>query len=142
KSKIKEQNILLIKPQTFMNLSGESVQAAMDFYKIPAEQVIVIHDDLDQAFTELRLHKNRGHGGHNGIRSIHQVLGHADYIRLKLGIGRPPHPEFSVADYVLQKFSKEEEALLPSFLDKAVDAIESILFKGYQQSANVFNSKK
>ena len=83
---LKIKNTLLVKPQTFMNLSGQAVQQVMNFYKVPLEDLIVVHDDKDLDFGILRFQKNRGHGGHNGIRSIHQALGSQNYCRLKMGV--------------------------------------------------------
>lgn len=139
KLKLDDVNVMMAQPQTFMNRSGESVQALMHFYKIPLENLIVIHDDVDQPFGQMRIHKNRGHGGQNGIRDITEKLGSMDYVRIKLGIGRPPHPEMSVGDYVLQKFSKEEFDQIPAFLQKAMDAAESIIFDGHQKASTNFN---
>lgn len=140
KFKVEDTQVLTVKPQTYMNLSGDSVRPALDFYKIPLTQMIVIHDDIDQPFGSMKIQKNRGHGGHNGIRHITEVMGTADYLRLKLGVGRPPHPSMQVADYVLQKFSPEEMNELPAFLEKSCDAIESILFEGHQKASTKFNS--
>ncbi|UYL09483.1 aminoacyl-tRNA hydrolase [Bdellovibrio sp. SKB1291214] len=127
------------KPQTYMNLSGESVQPLMGYYKIPQEHLIVIHDDIDQPFNQMKIHKNRGHGGHNGIKSISQLLGSQDYARLKLGVGRPENPNYPVADYVLGKFTKEEFDKMPDFLNKGIDAIESIILDGIQKASTKFN---
>jgi PTH1 family peptidyl-tRNA hydrolase len=139
KFKIEDQQVLLVKPQTYMNLSGESVQSLMHFYKIDLNQLIVVQDDIDQNFASMRFHKNRGHGGHNGIRSISEKLGSAEYIRLKLGVGRPSHPEMQVADYVLQKFNSEEQTQLPDFLNRSVDALEMVIFEGLNKASTVFN---
>ncbi len=136
---IQNEQVLLAKPQTYMNLSGESVIPLMNYFKIPQENLIVAHDDLDIPFCSLRIQKNRGHAGHNGIRSITEQLGNSDYIRLKLGIGRPPHPSMKVADYVLQKFSNDEMNSLNEFLNTSGDALESILFDGVQKAANTYN---
>ena len=122
-----------------MNKSGEAVQALMHFYKIPLENLIVAHDEIDIPFEQIRVHKNRSPGGNNGIKSITEMLGTQDYIRLRLGVSRPPHPEMSVADYVLQKFSSEEQAKITDFLNKAGDAIESIIFDGLQKASSNFN---
>lgn len=138
--KWKDQQLLFCKPQTYMNLSGESVQPLMGFYKIPLDHLIVIHDDIDQAFDQIKIHKNRGHGGHNGIKSISSLMGSMDYIRLKMGVGRPDNPAFSVADYVLGKFSKEEFDKLPDFLNRGIDAVESIILDGVQKASTKFNS--
>lgn len=139
KFKMDDQEILVVKPMTFMNKSGEAVQALMQFYKIPLENLIVVHDEIDIPFEQIRVHKNRSPGGNNGIKSITQILGTQDYIRLRLGVGRPPHPEMSVADYVLQKFSSEEQSKLTDFLNKAGDAIESIIFDGLAKASTKFN---
>ena len=103
----------MIKPDTFMNLSGESVQPLLGFYKIPQENLIVMHDEIDQPFAQMKIQKNRGHGGHNGIKSITGLLGSMDYTRLRLGVGRPENPNVPVADYVLNKFTPEEFQQLP-----------------------------
>lgn len=139
KFKIDSDQILLVKPQTFMNLSGDSVQSLMHFYKVELEKIIVVQDDIDQTFGAMRFHKNRGHGGHNGIRSISEKLGTADYIRLKLGVGRPVHPDMEIADYVLQKFSNDEQEKLPDFLNKSVDALEMLIFEGLNKASSIYN---
>ncbi|MGZ3773136.1 MAG: aminoacyl-tRNA hydrolase [Pseudobdellovibrionaceae bacterium] len=139
-TKFGPHQVIICKPQTFMNLSGESVQPLMGFYKIPLEHLIVIHDDIDQPFAQMKIHKNRGHGGHNGIRSISGLLGSADYIRLKLGVGRPANPNIPVADYVLGKFAKEEFEKMPDFLNKGLDALESIINDGVQKASTKFNT--
>lgn len=140
KFKIKDHQVVLVKPQTFMNLSGESVQALAGYYKIPPDHIIVIQDDIDQEFGKMKLHQNRGHGGHNGIRSITQLLGDNNYLRLKLGVGRPDNPNIPVADYVLGKFSSDEFNKLPDFLNKAIEAVESIMNDGYLKAATKFNT--
>lgn len=142
--KFKWQNevVILAKPQTFMNLSGQSVVSLMNFYKIEKENLIVAHDDLDIGFAEIKLQKNRGHGGHNGIRSISELLGSADYMRLKLGIGRPENKNIPVADYVLQKFNDEEIKQLPAFLNQAGDCLEKIVHEGYQKGLDFLSHKK
>lgn len=139
KFKWNEQPVIFAKPMTYMNKSGESVQSLMQFYKISQENILVIQDDIDQTFGKTRFHKNRGHGGHNGIRNISELLGNQDYARLKLGVGRPNHPEMEIADWVLQKFSLEEQQHLSDFLNRAGDAIESWLFEGYEKAINKFN---
>jgi PTH1 family peptidyl-tRNA hydrolase len=128
----------LVKPQTYMNLSGQAVQPFMSFYKIPMENLIVVHDEIDQAFGSMKINKNRGHAGHNGIRNISQLLG-PNYARLRLGVGRPPHPEMNVADYVLQNFSKEEMSQMSQFLDKGCEALETMLESGPDIAATKFN---
>ncbi|MGZ3745051.1 MAG: aminoacyl-tRNA hydrolase [Pseudobdellovibrionaceae bacterium] len=139
-TKIGNHGVLFCKPQTFMNLSGESVQALLGFYKIPLDHLIVVHDEIDQAFGQMKIQKNRGHGGHNGIKSISGLLGSADYIRLRLGVGRPANPKVPVADYVLNKFTAEEFQALPEFLNKACDAVEAIISDGVQKASTSFNA--
>lgn len=133
--------VLLAKPKTFMNLSGESVQSLMHFYKIEIADILVVHDDIDQAFGGVKFHQNRGAGGHNGIKSITELLGTQDYGRLKLGVGRPGHPEQDVASYVLENFSATEQPDLTDFLNVAADGIESFILNGLERSADRFNKK-
>lgn len=135
------EEILTLQPQTYMNLSGDSVRPVMDFFKIPLDRLLVLHDEIDQPFGRLKIQKNRGHGGHNGIRDITEKMGSMDYGRLRLGVGRPPDPRFAVADYVLQRFSDEEMTALPEFLDHTVDAIEAVIRDGLAAAANKFNQQ-
>lgn len=138
-TKIGEHPVIFCKPQTFMNLSGESVQPLMGFFKIPLDHLIVIHDEIDQPFGQMKIQKNRGHGGHNGIKSITGLMGTMDYTRLRLGVGRPENPQFNVADYVLGKFTQDEFSQLPDFLNKAGDALEAIMRDGVQKASTKFN---
>ncbi|MBX7232208.1 MAG: aminoacyl-tRNA hydrolase [Bdellovibrionales bacterium] len=133
--------VLLAKPQTFMNLSGNSVGPLLKYYNLECNDLLVIHDEIDQPFNTLRFHINRGHGGHNGIRHIHQVLQTNSYTRLRMGVGRPNNPQFSVADYVLHPFS-EDSTQLNEFLNNAVDAIEYWLQHGTAKAANKYNSQQ
>lgn len=137
--KLNSTDVLLAKPQTFMNLSGESVVALMNFYKIPKENLLVLHDDIDLPFGTLKLQHNRGAGGQNGVKSISQLLGHNEYTRLKIGVGRPTHPDFAVSDYVLGNFPQEEAVLLDQYLEKASDAIESFILEGLNKASTKFN---
>ena len=134
--------VLLAKPQTYMNLSGESVQSLMHFYNVALEDLLVVQDDIDQPFKVVRFQSGRGHGGHNGIRSIHQMLASDAYARLKLGVGRPIHPGMDVADYVLQNFSDTEEPALVDVIALACDAVEYFIGHGVQKAANKFNAMK
>lgn len=131
--------ILVAKPHTFMNKSGEAIQALMHFYKIPKENLLVVHDDIDQAYGAIKFQKNRGHGGQNGIRHISEILGTSDYARLKMGVGRPSHPGFDIGDYVLSAFPKDEATQLPQFIERACDGIETFLFKGMDIASTQFN---
>ncbi|MBC7420028.1 MAG: aminoacyl-tRNA hydrolase [Bdellovibrio sp.] len=134
----KSEEILVVKPQTFMNLSGQSVQALMAFYKIPLTNLLVVHDDIDQPLGSMKFQKNRGHGGQNGVKNISELLG-MDYTRLKIGVGRPENPGFDIADYVLSAFSKEEDKVLKPIVEKAIDGIECFIFKGLNQASTDFN---
>ena len=138
KLKLDADDVLFVKPQDFMNRSGESVRALMDYYKIELNHLIVIHDDIDQGFGALRIHKNRGAGGHNGLKSINEMLGTQDYIRIKMGVGRPTHPGMEVADYVLQNFSGDEQKHLHDFLSVAGDAMDALITQGYDRAATKF----
>lgn len=113
----------LLKPLTFMNLSGKSILAVKNFYKI--EDVIVIHDDLDLPFGALRFKKGGGHGGHNGLKSADAAIT-PEYIRVRLGIGKPEH-KAQVADYVLHSFSPDEQIYLNEWIGKVADAVEMLL---------------
>lgn len=136
-----EKEILIAKPQTYMNKSGESVVSLMQFYKIQRPNLIVIQDDIDQAFGAMKIQFNRGHGGQNGIRNISELFGAADYHRLKLGVGRPEHPGFDIGDYVLGNFPKDELSHLPKFLEKGSLAIESFIFDGASKAATKYNGQ-
>jgi len=120
----KSSNILLLKPTTFMNLSGNSVQAVKNFYKIELEEIVVIHDDIDLPFTALRFKNGGGHGGHNGLRSIDAMVG-KEYTRIRMGVGKPEYKS-QVADYVLHNFSSEEETVLDGWIDHTVDAVKAL----------------
>ena len=136
--KIEDQDVLFAKPQTFMNKSGESVRALVDYYKITLDHLIVVHDEIDIGFGALKIQKNRGPGGHNGLKSINECLGSQDYIRIKLGVGRPSNPRMDVAAYVLQAFSPEEQEHLHDFLAHAGDAVESIILDGLSKAATKY----
>lgn len=133
---------VLLKPQTYMNLSGQSVQPAAAFYKVAPSEIVVVHDELDLPFGQVRLKAGGGDAGHNGLRSITQRLGTNGYTRVRVGIGRPP-PEFrgSGADYVLQAFSPAEQADLPGVVGCAADAIEMITREGLSAAMNTVNRR-
>lgn len=137
--RLDDEEVLFVKPQTFMNKSGEAVRDLMQFYKIELPHLIVLHDEIEIPFGSLRLVKNRGAGGHNGLKSINEALGTQDYLRIRIGVGRPPHPKMDVADWVLQNFSTDEIGRLTPILNAAGDAVESLVFDGYEKSASQFN---
>lgn len=135
------EQALLVKPQTFMNLSGDAVRPLMDFYKIDMKDLLVLQDEVDIPFASIRFHVRRGHGGHNGIRHLHQMLATDDYARLKLGVGRPPDPRFSVADYVLGNFSEPESDLV-DFIGDSCEAVMFWVKNGIEKAANHYNGMK
>ena len=139
KFKFNNEDVIVAKPQTFMNLSGESVISIMNFYKIEKSKLLVVHDEVDFAFAHLKLQHNRSAGGQNGVKNITQLLGSQEYSRLRLGIGRPSDPRFQLADYVLGQFSKEEQRNLPLYLDYATQAIESFIVDGLNKASTKFN---
>lgn len=133
------ERLYLLKPQTFMNLSGRSVAEALRFYKLSLSDLIVIHDDLDIPFGKVKLKEGGGHGGHNGLRSLAQELGSSAYARIRIGIGRPVHGD--VVNFVLASFAKDEmDALLP-VLDGALDALEMMIKEGMPKAMSIFNAK-
>jgi PTH1 family peptidyl-tRNA hydrolase len=135
-----DAKIILAKPQTFMNLSGQAVQGLVRFYKIPLDNLIIAHDDLDLPFGTLRIRPGGGAGGQKGIKSTIQHLGTQDFPRLRLGIGRPPG-RMDAAAYVLQDFSKGDEQILSETLDRAVDAIDLFINHGLDKAMNQFNGQ-
>ncbi len=128
---------LIIKPTTFMNLSGESVRAVMDYYKIPIEDVLIVYDDLSLELGKTRFRANGSDGGHNGIKSVIQHVGTKEIARLKIGIG--PQPNLPSEVFVLQNFSKEELETLKTALSKAKDGIECYFKEGIAVAQNKFN---
>ncbi|NJN79940.1 MAG: aminoacyl-tRNA hydrolase [Anaerolineales bacterium] len=133
-----ERKIILAKPQTYMNLSGQSVQGLLHFYKIPFENLLVAHDDLDIPFGTIRIRPTGGPGGQRGMADTIEQLGTKDFPRLRLGIGRPPG-RMQAKDYVLQNFSKEDAKLLPEILSRATDAALEFVMNGLNTAMNKFN---
>lgn len=138
KSRIGEEDVYLVKPQTFMNLSGEAVQPLMAYFKIPLQNLLIIHDEVDLPFMQIKFQKNRGHGGHNGVRNIHEKIG-PDYARLRLGVGRPTIPQMSVSDFVLQNFTPEQESQLGDFIGQASDAVLDFIEDGFAKAQSEYN---
>jgi len=130
--------LLLAKPQTYMNLSGQSVQGLARFYKLPLENVMIAHDDLDLPLGVIRIRPGGGPGGQKGVASTIERLGSRDFPRLRIGIGRPPG-RMDPADYVLQDFSKHEQTLLSETLDAAVEAALTFVISGIDAAMNRFN---
>lgn len=133
------QKALLLLPQTFMNLSGQAVQQAAAYYRIPPERILVLFDDISLPVGRLRVRPHGSAGGHNGIKSIIACLGSQDFPRVKIGVGAKPHPDFDLADWVLSTFSSQEEAALGPALSHAVEAAVEILQNGASSAMNRYN---
>ncbi len=131
--------LLLLKPQTFMNLSGRSVLQLSAFFRVPPKQIIVMFDDISLAPGRLRVRADGSAGGHNGIKSMIQELGSQDFPRVKIGVGAKPHPDFDLADWVLSHFTAQEEKALQPALERAADAALAIIDHGVPEAANRFN---
>ena len=131
--------VLLMKPVTFMNLSGEAVGPAASFYKIPPEQVLILSDDVALPVGKLRLRRGGSAGGHNGLKSIIQHLGTDQFPRLKIGVGQKPHPDYDMADWVLGKFSGEDRKIMDAAVKRAADAVEYLLQHGMDQAMGRYN---
>jgi PTH1 family peptidyl-tRNA hydrolase len=138
KGRIEEEQIILVKPQTYMNESGRSIAPLIRFYKIPLSQFIVIHDDLDLPLGTIRLRPGGGSGGQRGIESIADKLGTRDFNRLRVGIGRPPG-RMDPKDYVLHDFEPKDVEILPEVLARCADAIHRFLHHGIEKAMNDFN---
>jgi PTH1 family peptidyl-tRNA hydrolase len=133
------REVYLLKPQTFMNLSGRSVQRAVQQVGLRPQEILVVHDDLDLPYGEVRAKLGGGHGGHNGLRDITASIG-ADYARVRVGIGRPA--QGTVESFVLSAFSKDEAATLDDVLRRAADAVEMAVVQGIDAAMNKTNTKK
>ena len=135
------EKVLLLKPQTFMNLSGESIRAASDFYKVDPEQIIIIYDDISLEGGQLRIRKKGSAGGHNGIKNIIAHLGTQEFPRIKVGVGDKPK-KMDLADYVLSRFSKEDRAAMEDAFKEAAKAVEVMITEGMDTAMNQFNGHK
>jgi PTH1 family peptidyl-tRNA hydrolase len=133
--------LILAKPNSFMNLSGGPVAALLRFYDLDADQLIVLHDELDIAFDTIRLKRGGGHGGHNGVRDIAAAIGTPDFARVRIGIGRPPGRQ-DAADFVLKPFTGAEREVLPSLLSDAADATELVIADGLLAAQARFHAPK
>ena len=140
KIRLNNETVLLLKPMTFMNVSGKSVQAAAAFFKIKPENILVVHDDLDLPLGVVRVKKGGGHGGHNGLRDISAKLGN-NYGRIRMGIGRPRY-KGAEADYVLARYRAEEQTKVDEQLKLAITAIQKVIDEGYEAAQMNFNQKK
>ena len=135
------KKLMLLKPQTFMNLSGRSVLQLSSYFNIPPQRIIVMFDDISLAPGRLRVRADGSAGGHNGIKSIIQELGSQDFPRVKIGVGAKPHPDYDLADWVLSTFSAQEEKALAPAIEKAADAALCIIEKGLAEASNRYSGK-
>lgn len=133
-----DRRLILAKPQTYMNLSGQSAQGLLHFYKLPTEHMLIAHDDLDIPFGTIRMRPGGGPGGQKGVASTIERLGTKDFARLRLGIGRPPG-RMDPSAYVLQDFSRDEMKILSELLDRAADATLEFVLNGLDKAMNKFN---
>lgn len=138
--KINDKKCLLMKPQTFMNNSGEAVGEAAKFYKIPPENIIVLSDDISLDVGKLRIKRKGSAGGHNGLKSIIAHLGSENFTRIKIGVGKKPNPEYDLANWVLGRFPKELESDLKKALENAGSSISLIVNEEIDKAMNLYNS--
>ena len=133
--------VLLVQPQTYMNLSGAAVSALATYYKVKPERILVIFDDISLPAGRIRIRKDGSAGGHNGIKSIIQSLGTDQFPRVKVGVGAKPHPDYDLADWVLSRFSAQEEKALAPALENAANAALMVLDQGTEKAASTYNGK-
>jgi PTH1 family peptidyl-tRNA hydrolase len=139
KVRVGEADVVVAKPQKFMNLSGGPGQQLASFYKVPVEHVVVVHDDMDIPFRDVRVKVGGGHGGHNGLRDLNARLT-PGYVRVRVGVSRPPSG-WDPADYVLGRWTEDESADLGSVVETAADAVEAVVLKGAVEAQNQFNGR-
>lgn len=136
--RLADSRTVLAKPRSYMNESGGPAAAVLTFYKVPPERLVVVHDELDLPFGTIRLKRGGGHGGHNGLRSLDRSLGTKEYLRVRVGIGRPPGRQ-DPAEYVLRDFGTQERKELPLEIERAADAVEVVLASGLERAQNQFH---
>ena len=139
KTSIGGHDVLLVKPQTYMNLSGEAVRPLADYYKVPADHILVVSDEVALVPGRIRLRPSGSAGGHNGLKSIIQHLGTDQFPRLRLGVGAPPHPDYDMADWVLGVLRGPDAEAMSQAVKKAADAIECCVKNGINTAMNQFN---
>jgi len=135
------EKVILVQPQTYMNLSGECVRAVLDFFKLTNRDIIVVYDDINLDCGQLRLRKKGSAGGHNGIKSVIAHLGTEEFDRVRVGVGEKPEGR-DLADYVLSRFKKDEEPAVREAVEEAAKACEAIITDGMDRAMNVYNRKK
>lgn len=133
------EKILLMKPQTYMNLSGDAVLEAMRFYKVPSERVLVLSDDVALPVGKLRIRRSGSAGGHNGLKDIIAKCGGDNFPRIKIGVGSPPHPEYDMADWVLGSFVGKDKDLIAEATKKAAEAVETVVSQSVDKAMSVYN---
>ena len=133
--------LVLLKPTTYMNLSGQAVQAAARFYKVPPAHIIVLSDDISLNPGRLRVRKSGSAGGHNGLKSIIASTGSQDFPRIKIGVGAKPHPDYDLADWVLGVFPYDQRELMEKTYQRAAEAVKVLILQGPEAAANQFNGK-
>ena len=138
-AEISGEKVLLMKPQTFMNLSGEAVGEAARFYKIPPEHVIVVSDEVSLPLARLRVRPKGSAGGHNGLKSIIACLGSDQFPRIRLGVGAPPHEDYDMADWVLSAFKNQDAEDIAAAAERAAEAVISYITEGCERTMNKFN---
>ena len=139
---IGDTTVLLMKPQTYMNLSGEAVGQAARFYKIPADHVLVVSDDITLPIGAMRIRTKGSAGGHNGLKNIISVLGTEEFPRIRLGVGSPPHPDYDTVDWVLSVFRDQDAVDMNDAASRAADAVECFIAQGPEKAMNLYSQKK
>lgn len=138
-AQVGDAKALLMKPVTYMNLSGEAVRQAADFYKVPPERVLVISDDVSLPVGKLRLRRGGSAGGHNGLKNIILHLGSDQFPRVKIGVGEKPHPDYDMAEWVLSRFIGEDKRTMDEAIKRAADSVECCIREGMDRAMNRFN---
>lgn len=141
KGRFNGREVILAKPQSFMNLSGGPVRSLADYFDIEPSEILVVYDEIDLVYSRIKIVAQGGHGGHNGVRSLIDTLKDRNFPRIRMGVGRPD-PRIEVSDWVLGKFSPEESNTLDEFVDRGADAVGTILTDGLKMGMNAFNCMK
>lgn len=136
---IGSQTVLLMKPQTYMNLSGNAAREAMNFYKISTDHILVVSDDLSMSTGKIRIRRSGSAGGHNGLKDIIAKCGGDGFPRIKVGVGSPPHPDFDIVDWVLGTFKNQDAEIMAEAVSKAADAIETLITDGIEKAMAKYN---
>jgi PTH1 family peptidyl-tRNA hydrolase len=136
---IQREKIALVKPQTYMNLSGECIIEALNWYKVPLSNLIIIYDDCDLSLGDIRIREKGSAGTHNGMRSIISYLQQEDFPRVRIGIGKPENPDYELADYVTGKFLPEEKPIIDTSIKNAAEAVKMIVEEGISMAMNQYN---